>query len=105
MQEGQQVKLTLDVDGQDVAEMATEAFVRHRGLAKKNSYKNCKFEVHNKILEVNLYQENAFSKRTTKYGKASKSNCLSLWMAKMWQKWQSQCHTSMQPEQSGYFNI
>lgn len=89
----------------DGFEEVTEAFVRLCGLAKKNNYKNFKCQVHNKFFEVNLYQENAFSKRTTKYGKASKSNCLSLWMAKMWQKWQSQCHTSMQPEQSGYFNI
>ena len=62
----------------DGFEEVTEAFVRLCGLAKKNNYKNFKCQVHNKFFEVNLYQENAFSKRTTKYGKASKSNCLSL---------------------------
>lgn len=45
-------------------EEVTEEFVRSRALKKKNTYKNFKCTVHNKIFEINLYQENPFSKHT-----------------------------------------
>lgn len=48
----------------DGFEGVTESFVKSRGLKKKNTYKNFRCEVHNKFFEINLYQENAFSKHT-----------------------------------------
>lgn len=50
----------------DGFEEVTEASVKYNGLTKKNTYKNFKCEVNNKFFEINLYRENAFSKRTWK---------------------------------------
>lgn len=54
----------------DGFEGVTESFVKSRGLKKKNTYKNFRCEVHNKFFEINLYQENAFSKHTWKHNAA-----------------------------------